>query len=652
MKLVKRVSAMILCAALIFSTGISVAVSSEAKLNPVSSASEESELSAAVLKSNKSNASDAETVVKEKKPGTLTECGGVCDYSPTIVIHGIGQSKTYLYDGDEIAVDEDGKQITGWPIYVNTKYIVKKLLWPLVKMLVTQRDDGFTDVFRETVEGALYVNSFDSNGKNVYDVRTKTYPYSVAKCTDEEKDEIYGNVPIDGFSEVAGEDHLYYYAYNSFGNNHDITDELYSFIQQVKRETGHDKVNIVAISLGGTIANSLFDRYPQLYASLDRVVYIVPALNGSNIVGDVYLGKLSTSDEMLYKNLLPSLMSGYEGYLLNLVIRIMPKQVLIDTLNAAVEGLTDAILRNCTTMWSLVPDNYYDEAVERILPGNENAVMRAQVAEYHEAQIDRFKNIEAMRAAGVEVFDIVDYDYQLYSLVESYDTCNADGIIQADSTSMGAKFANIGETLGDDYVQQGTHCDNPNHNHLSPDGVVDASAGLLPDHTFYFKGQDHEKTGSNDVIMKLATDLLLDPEFTDVYSKPDKFPQFNNGRVTKYLRKTLIPQAEEIDRSTLSAEDAAELDAALEECYAMLEDTVVDTEKTDHATERLENILIKIGVREAPDENEEKLSKIGEALCKLLSDAMYEYLGPRGYSDVAREWIDKIEQIVTEQIVK
>lgn len=90
-------------------------------------------------------------------------------------------------------------------------------------MLVTQRDDGFVESFRKTLEGTLYVNAFDSNGKNVYDVRVKKYPQSVAKCTDEDKEEIYGNVPIDGFSKVAGEDHLYYFAYNSFGNNSEIT---------------------------------------------------------------------------------------------------------------------------------------------------------------------------------------------------------------------------------------------------------------------------------------------------------------------------------------------------------------------------------------------------------------------------------------------
>lgn len=636
MKSAKRIAALLLCAALIFSTGISAASYDGARREAVS-ASDEAGLVEALTQSG-----EKAEPAKAKKPGTLTECGGACEHSPTVVIHGIGQSKTYLYEDDEIAVDEDGKMITGWPIYANTKYIVKNLLLPLVKMLVTQRDDGFVESFRKTLEGTLYVNAFDSNGKNIYDVRVKKYPYSVAKCSDEEKSEIYGNVPLETLTKTAGEDHLYYFAYNSFGNNGEITDELYDFIAKVKRETGHDKINIAAISLGGTIANSLFDRYPELYASLDRVVYIVPALDGSNIVGDIYIGKLSTSDEMLYKKLLPKLVGGAEGYLLNAVIRLIPKQILLDTLDATVDGLTNVILRNCTTMWSLVPEAYYDEAVARVLPGKENAEMRRQVEIYHRAQVNRFKNIEKMREAGVEVFDIADYDYQLYCLVPSYDKSNADGIIHAESTSMGAKFANIGETLGEDYVQQGTRCKNEAHNHISPDGVVDASVGLLPDHTFYFKGQDHEKTGSNDVIMKLATELLINHEFKDVYSMPDRFPQFNIGRNTKDLVNNLMKPAQEIDRSTLSPEDAAELDAALEECNAMLENTVVDPAATQHAQKRLENILIKIGEREAPSENKEKLSAVGEAISKFMSDVLYECVGAQGYSDAVKQLFELI----------
>ena len=162
MKSVRRIAALILCAALVFSTGISAASYGGAKHENVSSADESGLAAALTQKSEKTEPA------KAKKPGTLTECGGTCEYSPTVVIHGIGQSKTYLYENDEIAVDEDGKQITGWPIYANTKYIIKNLLWPLVKMLVTQRDDGFVESFRKTLEGTLYVNAFDSNGKNIY----------------------------------------------------------------------------------------------------------------------------------------------------------------------------------------------------------------------------------------------------------------------------------------------------------------------------------------------------------------------------------------------------------------------------------------------------------------------------------------------------
>ena len=110
MKSVRRIAALILCAAIVFSTGISAASYGGAKHENVSSA-DESGLAAALTQKNEKT-----EPAKAKKPGTLTECGGTCEYSPTVVIHGIGQSKTYLYENDEIAVDEDGKQITGWPI--------------------------------------------------------------------------------------------------------------------------------------------------------------------------------------------------------------------------------------------------------------------------------------------------------------------------------------------------------------------------------------------------------------------------------------------------------------------------------------------------------------------------------------------------------
>ena len=74
----------------------------------------------------------------------------------------------------------------------------------------------------------------------------------------------------------------------------------------------------------------------------------------------------------------------------------------------------------------------------------------------------------------------------------------------------------------------------------------------------------------------------------------------------------------------------------------MLDNTVVDPAATEHAQKRLENILIKIGEREAPNENEEKLSAVGEAISKFISDALYECVGAQGYYDAFQQLLGLI----------
>ena len=65
----------------------------------------------------------------------------------------------------------------------------------------------------------------------------------------------------------------------------------------------------------------------------------------------------------------------------------------------------------------------------------------------------------------------------------------------------------------------------------------------------------------------------------------------------------------------------------------MLDNTVVDYQQYVDAQKRLEDILVKIGVIEGESKVEKTAGKIAEALLKLASDALYEYFGPRGFSD-------------------
>ncbi len=561
-------------------------------------------------------------------------CGGDCEYCPSIVIPGIGQSDVYLLDENgNRAKDEDGNDISAWPVMIDTDYLIKALVLPLAKMLITQRDDGFTDYAAETVGKALEKSAIGLDAQPVSNLEVVDFPQSVAACTPEERDYIYRTIPLQDYTKVAGEDHLYFLAYNSFGNHLDIAEDLYNMIQQVKRETGHSKVNLVPISLGSTVFNTLIQEYPQVKNDLSEVVFIVPALDGSRLVGDLYKGELSTDDEMLYRDLLPSLMDyEYYSYLINIAIRIIPKQILLDLLDKIVAELRDVMLVNCTMLWGLVPSGDYDELAEKYLSDDAHAEVRRQTDIFHRAQVNSRANILALTGSGVRVYDVVDYNFPLYSFVPSSKTHNGDGLIHLDSESLGATSGRINEPLPAGYTQKDTYCSAPGqHNHISPDGIVDASTGVLPETTFYFYNQDHEGTGRNDVIMKLATEILLYDNLMDVHSMPERFPQFNVGRETKGLRNDLLPAAKSIDQSTLSAEDAAELAGAIAQCDAMLETTVVVYEEFTSSVERLENIMIKIGAR--PARKDETPGKIAAAVCKLLSDAMYKYYGPRGFSD-------------------
>ncbi len=532
-----------------------------------------------------------------------TSCGGQCGNYPTIIVPGIGQSNVWLLDDNgDYELDADGERINCFPAYFPVAKIIGVALVPVLLTLITQHNIGLRNALSKIVTMCFGMNMSDNNGKCLGNVEVEKYPYSLAECSDYEKDQIYNNVPISECGINIGEDHLYYFAYNSFGNNIAICDELYEFIQQVKRETGHDKVNIVPISLGGTIANGLLEYHPEVYNDLHKVIYIIPALDGSTIVGDVFKKDVTFLDKnQLYHTFLEGLMEESQAKLIEVALRIFPDELLMDVLNDTCDLLIENVLINCTNMWALVPSKDYPALAAKYLSTPDKAEIRRQTERYYQAQLNSDANILKLKENGVQVFDIVDYDFPLYNIGNSWNADNADGVIHLDSTSMGTHSARCGETLPAGYTQKNTNCSNPMHNHISPDNVIDASAGLLPDYTFYFDGQGHEGTGRNDIIMTLATALISSDDIENVYSDPN-FPQFNIGRETKSLRRSDLPNAkkalENINAGTVAAtaEQKARLEKAINDCEAMLKRTIAVEGEAEALEAELEAALCDIGV--------------------------------------------------------
>jgi len=585
---------------------------------------------------------------------TKTACGGDCGNYPTIVIPGIGQSNVWLLDEDGNYVLDGDEKISCFPGYFPVMPLLKVALIPVLFSLLLQHNVGLNKAVDKIVEIGFGMNMSDNTGKDSGLIEVEKYPYSLAECNEYEKGEIYNNVPIQGLADTVGEDHLYYFAYNSFGNNIAIVDELYQFIQQVKKETGHGKVNLVPISLGGTIANGLLEYYPDVYKELNKVVYIVPALDGSTIVGDVYKKDLAfLDDEQLYESFLEKLMEESQAKLIEIALRIFPNRVLMNFLNYTVDTLIEKVLVNCTNMWALVPSKDYPDLANKLLASADKAEIRKQTDRYYQAQINSDANIQKLVDNGVKVFDIVDYDFALYNLGNSWNDDNADGVIHLDSTSMGAYAAKVGEALPASYVQQNTscNCSDPTHNHISPDRVVDASTGVLPDTTFYFDGQGHEGTGRNDVIMTLAISLLKNDDIENVYSNPN-FPQFNVGRETKSLRRSDLPDAkkalEKIESGEISAtaEQKANLEKAIADAEAMLSRTVCVEGEAEQIEANLENALREIGVY-GPEEEE---TTFGFAYG--LNNFFDKLLGTYGFSEFPYAIFMRLFKIISNSLIK
>lgn len=569
---------------------------------------------------------------------TKTDCNGECEYYPTVIIPGLGQSGVYVVDDNgEVLRNDEGKKVSAFPAYIQLPQLIAKIAVPVVLTLLTQRDMGLSSAASEAIELCFGINASDLKAQNTGNVVTEKYAYPYSECSEEEQAVINSHIPFHLYPTELPYDHLYYFTYNSFGNHIDLVNELYDYIQMVKEQTGHDKINIVPISQGGTLASALFEYHPEIMDDLHKVLFIVPALDGSTIIGDVFNGRISFLDKEyvfngFFENL--GLLDENTAHLVEILARILPDEVLMTALNAAVDTLVEKIMIRSTSMWALCPSGDYPTAAEKYLSSPEMADIKAQTYKYYQAQLHRFDNIQKLQEKGVQVFCVAEYDYPLINVGETWDSQNADYIIQLDSTSLGAYAANVGETLPEDYVQKNTYCSNPEHNHISPDRVVDASAGLLADTTFYFDNQRHDLTQHNDVILKLAMIMIASDEITDVYSSPD-FPQFMHGRDVRVLH-TLLETAETVDTSALSAEAKAELDAAVAQAEDTLDNNVAPADAFEKAETRLSAILVEIGAMEAAEEKETS------AFLANLSAWLFGNFGTNGFSEMPRIFVNNI----------
>ncbi|MBR6552141.1 MAG: hypothetical protein IKT89_04805 [Clostridia bacterium] len=560
---------------------------------------------------------------------------------PSIVVPGLFQSETKYYENGK-ATNLEAPFFMGDTIELVGVALTEALV-PISKMLISQEDKdqkaakALSGILGDALMGRL---KSDENGQFINDVRATKYYDSFKDLSKHDQDYILDQLPLNKYIDMAGEENLYVFSYASLGNMKDTAKELYDFIQFVKEDSGSDKVNLAPISQGGSVMNAVMQLYKDngrdISKDVNRIVYVIPALDGSLLVGEIYQYGLLDDNVELYSEMMPALMGVDEmtGYLVNIVLRIFPNADLNTILDIVAFDLVNDYMRYSTLLWGLVPSGNYEPCREIYLSDDSMAVIREQTDWFYNAQKNSDANILDAKNKGVEIFDIVDYNVSLYEIIDSWDDVNADGVIHLDSTSMGAYSVGVGKELPADYVRSVNNCTNPNHDHSDPRNIVDANTGLLPCTTFYFYNQNHESTGSNDVIMKLVSELLVDENFKDVYTYADRFPQFNVGRKSKAFMRDL-EETKNMDMSKLSSTDRAKLENAIARGEAALENTNVDLDEFEAAKEYFYDVRNEVLYGEEKEYSGGlEFNDYLATIFKIISDLLYYFFDGAGFGEM------------------
>lgn len=414
-------------------------------------------------------------------------------FTPCIILPGIGQSKVEL-------VDENGAKIKmAWPLDFNTDNLMSDLKGPLMKMMLFRKDGAFLAACEKLIKEAADPVATNPDGSMKNTVRVVEYPQSLAACTPDERRYVYKMVPMDKLSAVIGDENIYFFAYNSFGDTYEMAAHLDGFIQQVKAETGSEKVNLIPVSMGGALSTAYFDAYGYKN-DVKRVMYMVAALEGSSLIADIMLGRIVPENGLSALELLTNRSTAEKAAPL---IKMLPEGTPERLLHTCLDALIDTALRNSPSIWSIIPPQYYEELAAKYIP--EGTALREKTDRYYNAQKNLRSIINGLRANGTEFFACCGYGMQLFELSAS-SSLSSDTIIELSSTSLGAESAPRGETL------------NREGEYISPDKTVDASTGFFPETTWYFKGQQHDAIAYNDTALEVAKRVLSDDSFVSVHS--------------------------------------------------------------------------------------------------------------------------------------
>ncbi len=595
------------------------------------------------------------------------------DNSLVVFVTGIGQSYSYLFDESytqEGAFENgtlqdfenyapliaEGKYLSRWnlfnsfdEVFSNTSTILT-IVGAVLELLTSSVlriniiDQNKVD---KIIRDLFHFNIVNEDGNGDPRVVTPRYAMPVSefpgvtledgKFESEAKNRFYSSIPCEDIArEKFGEnfeDYLYVFNFNAFSYTSKNVAAMHEFVETILAENkvGAKDIVLVPMSMGASVVTAYMDAYPTVAENhIRRVVSIVGAWDGSDVVADMLAGEFcDNSADLFYNGLLADLIGEPWGYLINIVLRLFPKPILRGFIDQALQAIATELLCATPSLCNLIPTDKYD-GVKHLIKSD---VVKAEADNFQAAKKRLNETMSALEAEGVTFsfisgyglpFGAITADYSMFGFMKSAPLTNSDEIINIDSTAPGTSFVAAGSKFEDTEGRE-----------LSPDGEIDISTTYRKDSSWFFYQQKHELEYNNVAIalaLELATGHVKTVADCDNAEEDEfYFPQFNGARNLRDYKRHNLPDLERYCAETgyvLTAEQQAVLDAA----DKAADNIICNPEVDDPYFAAVNDLLVEIGVY-AAEEEPGFFDKALNTILKGANDIVYKVVGPKGFLD-------------------
>lgn len=349
----------------------------------------------------------------------------------------------------------------------------------------------------------------------------------------------YGNIT------THGRDSVFNFSYDWRLDPCVIAEQLNDYLDYVSEKTGHNTFYIEGFSMGAAVTLAYLEKYGD--ERIEGFMSYSGAVNGADCCGEPFNMEFSFDADSLI-NYLDGMLGGDTKELANVLLELFKKCGALDCTLDFVEELIERegdkvynsvlgpVFLTMPGLWALVPDKYYESAKDAFLTGKEEYTDLCELIDnYHyNVQCKNTEIIDSFIADGNKFGIIGKYNFQGFPIIKSIDN-QTDTVMDLKYCTFGATAAPYGKTLGEDYVQ----AVNDGHNHLSPDGIIDASTGRYPEQTWFIRDVPHS----------------IDPHCIDIFVR-DFFRYAGNADVRTFAQypqfvlfdsetETLVPMTDD-----------------------------------------------------------------------------------------------------------